>query len=105
MVQSLPVGWQSGFGVNLEKDVCQMHCAYNKISGRCMVLSCFSWYGLGPFILIHGELNANSYCTFQDNNEVPTLEQFYGLDQCYFQEDNASFMLLGPRGIDMMTIG
>ena len=49
-----------------------------------------SWYGLGPLVPIHGKINSNVYCTILDDNVLPTLWQFYGLDPCYFQDDNAS---------------
>ena len=58
--------------------------------GGIMVWGCFSWYGLGPIIPIHGKLNADSYSTILENNVLPTLWQFYGLNHCYFQDDNAS---------------
>ncbi|GIY78347.1 transposable element tcb1 transposase [Caerostris darwini] len=35
-------------------------------------------------------LNADGYCTILDDNVLPTLWQFYGLDPCYFEDDNAS---------------
>ena len=49
-----------------------------------------SWYGLEPLVPIHGKINSDVYCTILDDNVLPTLWQFYGLDPCYFQDDNAS---------------
>ncbi|GFW80654.1 transposable element Tc1 transposase [Trichonephila clavipes] len=39
--------------------------------GGIMVWGCFSWYGLGPLILNHGKLDADSYSIILGNN--PTL--------------------------------
>ncbi|GFY00742.1 transposable element Tc1 transposase [Trichonephila clavipes] len=67
-----------------------MHWAIVKFGeGAIMVWGYFSWYGLGLLIPIHVKLNADS-CTFLDNNVFPTLRQFYGLDHCYFQDDNTT---------------
>ena len=57
--------------------------------GSVMVWGCFSWNGLGPLIIIDGNLNANKYR--QLLAEVKrTLEQLYGdLDGLLFQQDNA----------------
>ncbi|GFV70453.1 hypothetical protein TNCV_4798721 [Trichonephila clavipes] len=57
-------------------------------------MSLVSWtgvhHGLGSMITTRGKLNADSYCTFKDKNVIPTLRQFYGLDHCYFQDDNVT---------------
>jgi len=59
--------------------------------GGIMVSGCFSWYGLRPFIPIHGKFNADSYSTILDNNVFPTPWQFCGFDHSYFQDDSATF--------------
>ncbi|GFV69198.1 uncharacterized protein TNCV_3518201 [Trichonephila clavipes] len=45
---------------------------------------------MDPFILIHGKLNADSYSNFRDNNVLPTVRQFYGLDYCYLMDYNST---------------
>lgn len=44
---------------------------------------CFSWYGLESLVPIHGNPNANAYCTIFDGSVLPTLSQIYGSDSCY----------------------
>lgn len=57
--------------------------------GGVLVWGCFSWYGLGPLHVVSGKLNADAYMNILDNQVIPTLWQFYGMDECYFQDDNA----------------
>ena len=54
-----------------------------------LVWSCFSWYGLGPLQIVHGTLNSECYKDILDNRVVPTLWQFFGNVDSYFQDDNA----------------
>ena len=51
---------------------------------------CFSYYSLGPQMVVHGSMNSQEYCTILDNEMLLTLWRFYGMDPCYFQNDNAS---------------
>ncbi|KAJ8873483.1 hypothetical protein PR048_024301 [Dryococelus australis] len=39
--------------------------------------------------VIRGSMNTEAYCNILDNEMLPTLWRFYGMDPCYFQDDNA----------------
>src|SRR5215469_16074634 len=57
--------------------------------GSVMVWSCFSWNGLGPLIIIDGNLNAKKYTELLSEVKE-TMGQLYGkLDKLLFQQDNA----------------
>ena len=58
--------------------------------GGVMVWGYLSWCGTGPLVAIPGRLNAETYSTILDDHVLPTLWQFYGVDPCYFQDDNAT---------------
>ncbi|KAJ8865614.1 hypothetical protein PR048_033134 [Dryococelus australis] len=58
--------------------------------GGVMVWSCFTTFGAGPLVFVHGSMNTEAYCNILDNEMLPTLWRFYGMDPCYFQDDNAS---------------
>lgn len=57
--------------------------------GGIMVWSCFSWYGLGPLVLVRGNMNAEAYQTVLDNAALPTLWAHFGTGPYLFQHDNA----------------
>ena len=57
--------------------------------GGIMVWSCFSWYGLGPLVLVAGNMNADAYQTVLDNYALPTLWAQFGIGPYLFQHDNA----------------
>ncbi|KAJ8891938.1 hypothetical protein PR048_004497 [Dryococelus australis] len=50
---------------------------------------CFTAFGVGPLVFVHGSMNTEANCNILDNEMLPTLWRFYGMDPCYFQDDNA----------------
>ncbi|KAJ8876206.1 hypothetical protein PR048_024116 [Dryococelus australis] len=50
---------------------------------------CLTAFGVGPLVFVRGSMNTEAYCNILDNEMLPTLWRFYGLDPCYFQDDNA----------------
>lgn len=58
--------------------------------GSVMMWGCFSWWGVGPLVLIEGTLDQNGYVNLMSNHLVPYLRKVD--KQCsgvIFQEDNA----------------
>ncbi|KAJ8883456.1 hypothetical protein PR048_015300 [Dryococelus australis] len=51
---------------------------------------CFTAFGVGPLVFVRGIMNTEACCNILDNEMLPTLWRFYGMDPCYFQGDNAS---------------
>ncbi|KAJ8894139.1 hypothetical protein PR048_006749 [Dryococelus australis] len=59
-------------------------------SGWCpQVDLCFTAFGVGPLVFARGSMNTEACCNILDNEMLPTLWRFYGMDPCYFQDDNA----------------
>ncbi|GIY65088.1 transposable element Tcb1 transposase [Caerostris darwini] len=58
--------------------------------GGLMVWACFSWYGAGPLVKVDGAMNADRYCDILDNHVLPTLWATYGMDDCWYQDENAT---------------
>ena len=50
----------------------------------------FFLVGPGTLVPIRGTLNAKTYCTILDDHVLPMLWQFYSVDPCCFQDDNAT---------------
>ncbi|KAJ8887880.1 hypothetical protein PR048_007364 [Dryococelus australis] len=50
---------------------------------------CFTAFGVGSLVFVRGSMNTGAYCNILDNEMLPTLWRYYGMDPCYFQDDNA----------------
>lgn len=90
-VHPVPFIWQGlGFASAWKTHPARMYCANCEVSWRWgYAVGYFALYGMEPLVAIPGRLNAETYCTNFDNHALPMLWQFYGMDPCYFQDDNA----------------
>ncbi|KAJ8871499.1 hypothetical protein PR048_027821 [Dryococelus australis] len=61
----------------------------DNISYPTLVDLCFTAFGVGPLVFVRGSMNTEAYCNILDNEMLPTLWRFYGMDPCYFHDDNA----------------
>jgi hypothetical protein len=57
-------------------------------SGGIRVWGCFSWNGLGPLVILHGNLNMEGYKEILTHCVLSMVDQF-GDDNCLYQHDNA----------------
>ncbi|KAJ8875314.1 hypothetical protein PR048_023209 [Dryococelus australis] len=46
-------------------------------------------FARGPLVFVRRSMNTEAYCDILDNEMLPTLWRIYGMDPCYFQDDNA----------------
>lgn len=57
--------------------------------GGVMVWGAFCWFGLGPLVVVPGNMTSAKYLDILDNSVLPTLWKFFGMDPCFYQDDNA----------------
>jgi hypothetical protein len=53
------------------------------------VWGCFSWNGLGPLAILHGNINAEGYKDILTRCIVFTVEDQFGDNDCLYQHDSA----------------
>jgi transposase len=67
-----------------------MHQTDRRGGPGVMVWGCFSWAGLGPLIICHGSMSADTYSDILHLHVYPTLLVMFGdPENSYFQDDNA----------------
>ena len=60
-----------------------------KFSGASvMVYDCFSWFKLGPLVLVNGNMNSEVYVNILDNSMLSTQWQQFGICPFLYQHDN-----------------
>jgi hypothetical protein len=59
-------------------------------SGRGVIREsgCFSWNGLGPFVILHGNLNAGGYKDILTHCILSMVEDQFSDDSCLYQYDS-----------------
>jgi hypothetical protein len=57
--------------------------------GGIRVWRCFSWNGLGPLVILHGNLNIEIYKVILTRCVLSTIEDQFGDDDCLYQHDSA----------------
>jgi hypothetical protein len=57
--------------------------------GGITVWGCFSWNGLGPLIILHGNINAEGYKNILTRCVLSMVEDQFDYDDCLYQHDNA----------------
>ncbi|KAJ8887996.1 hypothetical protein PR048_007481 [Dryococelus australis] len=65
-----------------------MAASFPNPSSLTSVDLCFTAFGVGPLVFVRGSMNTEAYCNILDNEMLPKLWRFYGMDPCYFQDDN-----------------
>jgi hypothetical protein len=50
---------------------------------------CFSWNGLSPLVILHGNQNVEGYKDILTSSILSTVEDHFSDDDCLYQHDNA----------------
>jgi hypothetical protein len=66
-----------------------MCSANSEIGGGIRVWGRFSWNGLGPLIILHGNLNMEEYKNILTHCLLSMVEDQFGDDKCLYQHDSA----------------
>jgi hypothetical protein len=53
------------------------------------VWGCFSWNGLGPIVILHGNLNTEGYKNILTCCVMSVIEDQFADDDCLYQHDSA----------------
>jgi hypothetical protein len=57
--------------------------------GGITVWGCLSWNGLGPLVILHGNINTAGYKDILTLCILSTVEYQFGDDDCLYQHDSA----------------
>jgi hypothetical protein len=57
--------------------------------GGIGVWGCFSWNGLDPLVILHGNLNVEGYKDILTHYILSTIQDQFSDDDCLYQHDNA----------------
>jgi hypothetical protein len=67
--------------------------------GGITVWGCFSWNGLGLFVILHGNINAEGYKDILTRCILSSVGDQFRDDDCLYQHDNASCHKSKSEGI------
>jgi hypothetical protein len=67
--------------------MCSANCEIWR--GGITVWECFSWNGLGPLVILCGNLNAEGYKDILTCCILSAIEDQFADDSCLYQHDNA----------------
>jgi hypothetical protein len=56
--------------------------------GGITVWGCFAWNGLGPLVILHGNINMEGYKDILTRCVLSITEDQFGNDNCLYQHDN-----------------
>ena len=75
--------------VNLPDDIYPSVSTAKFGGASVMVWGCFSWFGIGPLVLVNGNTNSESNVIILDNSMLPITWQQLGIGPFLYQHNNA----------------